>query len=77
MHVAIDLKLYATLAAHQPAAGRHHTITRGATVAQVIAGLGIAPGEIKLIFIDGRRASPDSVLQGGERLGLFPPVGGG
>ncbi|MCU0237783.1 MAG: hypothetical protein MUC72_12010 [Acidobacteria bacterium] len=31
----------------------------------------------KLIFIDGTKADLLSRLNGGERVGVFPPVGGG
>jgi molybdopterin converting factor small subunit len=31
----------------------------------------------KLIFINGVKAELTSTLEGGERVGIFPPVGGG
>lgn len=51
--------------------------TPGATVAQVLAGLGIAPTEVKIIMVNGVAAGPDAVLKDGDRVGLFPAVGGG
>jgi len=33
--------------------------------------------EVTLIMVDGRRQEADCVLTGDERLGLFPPIGGG
>jgi len=47
------------------------------TMAQVIARLDLPAPEVTLIMVDGRRQEADFVLQGNERLGLFPPIGGG
>jgi len=33
--------------------------------------------EIHLAFVNGRVASLDRILQDGDRLALFPPIGGG
>ncbi len=52
-------------------------VPAGAAVAQVIARLGLPAAEVTLIMVDGRRREADFVLQGQERLGLFPPIGGG
>ena len=46
-------------------------------MAQVIARLDLPAPEVTLIMVDGRRQEADFVLQGNERLGLFPPIGGG
>jgi molybdopterin converting factor small subunit len=32
---------------------------------------------IKIVFIDNVHAELTSILKGGERVGIFPPVGGG
>ncbi|MCJ8501760.1 MoaD/ThiS family protein [Desulfatitalea alkaliphila] len=73
----IDLRLFATLAKYRPQQEARQPIRRGMTVAQLMQALDIPASEVKLIFIDGVRAESDSPLQGGERVGLFPPVGGG
>jgi sulfur-carrier protein len=39
--------------------------------------LPITATDAKLVFVDGKRAQPDTPLHGGERIGIFPPVGGG
>jgi len=48
-----------------------------ATVADVIAELGIPDPEVGIIFINGRHAARDTVLAEGDALSLFPLVGGG
>ncbi len=73
----IDLRLFATLEQRAPANAERYPITAGMTVAQLIEELPITEDEAKLIFIDGVRAGKEARLQGGERIGIFPPVGGG
>lgn len=77
MMATIDLKLFATLAAHLPANAADYPIEAGITVAQLIDALNISRSEAKLIFVNGVRTQLDRVLHGGERIGIFPPVGGG
>ena len=33
--------------------------------------------EVRLVFIDGVKQDLAAVLKGGERVGIFPAVGGG
>ena len=78
MKPSIQIKLYATLNRFMPASGRENVEIRpGITVQELLCQLGIPKAEAKLIFIDGKRGSLTSPLLGGERLGVFPPVGGG
>jgi molybdopterin converting factor small subunit len=77
MDATIDLRLFATLADHMPDNASRFPITDGMTVDQLVEVLPIAATEAKLIFVDGKRAQPDTRLRGGERVGIFPPVGGG
>lgn len=77
MEATIDLRLFATLAGHMPDNASRFPITEGMTVGQLIELLPIAVVEAKLIFVDGRRAQSETRLHGGERVGIFPPVGGG
>jgi molybdopterin converting factor small subunit len=77
MNVTIDLKLFATLAARLPSNATEYAIEDGITISQLIDRLDISPSEAKLIFVNGVRTELDAVLHGGERVGIFPPVGGG
>jgi molybdopterin converting factor small subunit len=47
------------------------------TVQQILGQLNLPEEKAKLIFIDGMKAGVSSRLNGGERVGIFPPVGGG
>ena len=49
----------------------------GTSISRVITRLGLPPEEVTLIMVNGRRREADFLLEGDERLGLFPPIGGG
>lgn len=73
----IQIKLFATLQKFMPPSAEKYAIEAGTTVGSLLQQLDIPPDRIKLVFIDGVRAELTSTLKGGERVGIFPPVGGG
>jgi sulfur-carrier protein len=79
--MVLQVFLNATLRRYVPGYNPHQGISLevavGITVAGVLAQLGLPAHEVTLIMVNGRRQEADWVLQGGERLGLFPPIGGG
>ncbi len=77
MTVHITLKLFATLSRFTPASPDKYPIKPGANIRDLIKQLGVSEDDIKLIFIDGKKGDLSSSLHGGERVGIFPPVGGG
>jgi molybdopterin converting factor small subunit len=46
-------------------------------VQELIRSLQLPADAVKLIFVNGRKQDTTYVLEPGDRLGLFPPVGGG
>jgi len=74
---AIRLHLYAGLKGLVPDCPEEIPISSGTTVADLLARLGIPPEKIHLVFVDGKKSDLREALQGGERVGVFPPVGGG
>ena len=76
-NVKIQLKLYATLRKFTPDDDDELNIEPGSSVGDILKQLGIPATEAKLVFINGKKGAIDTVLKGGERLGIFPPVGGG
>lgn len=72
----IELKCFASLACYAPKGGTMD-VPATATVATVIEALNMPLEEVKIIFINGVHAEPDSPLHEGDRLGLIPAVGGG
>jgi molybdopterin converting factor small subunit len=77
MNPHIKLKLYATLQVFMPAEGELVPISPGMTVGDMLSQLKLPADKAKLIFIDGMQGGLSSRLEGGERVGIFPPVGGG
>ncbi len=73
----IEVKCYATLSRFTPKDADRHELPEGATVGRVMERLGLPAGDVKLIFVNGAKAEPDTRLKNGDRLGLFPAVGGG
>ena len=79
--MAVDLFLAATLRQHvndyDPQKGLCIDVLPGTKIKEVLHRLGIPEGEVKIIMVNGKHASLDSELEGNERVGLFPAVGGG
>jgi len=73
----IQLKLFAVLAKHTPADADHYPIDPGMTIAQLVHMLEIPKKQAKLVFVNGRRADLADRINPGDRVGIFPPVGGG
>lgn len=47
------------------------------TVGEVCRKINVPAGQIKIIMVNGRNADFSKVLEGDERVGLFPSIGGG
>ena len=77
MNATIDLRLFATLGAYLPGNASEYPIDPGMSVAQLVESLKIPLGDAKLVFINGMRVDLKARIMGGERVGIFPPVGGG
>ncbi len=73
----IRVKCFATLDTFQPEDPENFPISEGETVAQVMERLGVPAQEVHVIFVNSRHVDPDTVLKHGDKLGLFPAVGGG
>jgi molybdopterin converting factor small subunit len=77
MESYIQIKLFASLQKFMPASAEKYTIESGITVGELLQQLDIPQDMIKLVFINNAHAELTSILNGGERVGIFPPVGGG
>jgi molybdopterin converting factor small subunit len=73
----IEVKMYASLKCVEPPEADRYPIAPGTTVADLQKVLGIDTVRVKLIFVNGVRSEPGRVLNDGDRVGLFPAVGGG
>jgi molybdopterin converting factor small subunit len=77
MESSIQIKLFASLQKFMPASAENYAIEAGITVRTLLQQLDIPEDKIQLVFIDSVRAELTSTLKSGERVGIFPLVGGG
>jgi molybdopterin converting factor small subunit len=77
----VEVRLYATLRRYLPGlkAGQPQRLTlpEGATVADMLAALGVPDGDNQHAFVNDIDVELDWVLYDGDRVGVFPQVGGG
>lgn len=52
-------------------------ITEGTTILDILKKHGIPEEEVFTSLVNGLHKSFDTILQDGDRVALFPPVGGG
>lgn len=75
--IKIELKLFATIARYLPEYPESFAMEEGTTIKSLISRLNIPESDVKLTFVNGKQRPLDHILQDGDRLGIFPPVGGG
>lgn len=78
--MVIEVRLYATLRRYVPETPTgiiQVDIAKGGTVLDIVKQLKINPSEIHLMMINGSGCELDKIVNEGDRVGLFPPVGGG
>lgn len=80
--IKVEVRLYATLRRYRPELEVGEPLSlnleEGTTVEQLLEeGLGISTEVVKTIFVNGIAQSPGHVLADADRVGIFPPVGGG
>jgi len=80
--IEIEIRLYATLRRYRPELKVGEPLflklDEGTTVKRVLEEmLTIPTGVVKTVFVNGIYREVDHVLADGDRVGIFPPVGGG
>jgi len=78
--MVIEVRLYATLRRHAPVISHGVfpvQVPADYTVGDLLKNINVDSAEVHIIMINGVSAALDSTLHSGDRLGLFPPVGGG
>ena len=73
----IQLKLFAALTPLSPENADRVPIEPGISVKELLDRLEVPIAKAHLIFVNGVKRSLDTLLMGGERVGIFPPVAGG
>jgi len=77
MKPQIQIKLFAGLQRFTPPSADNYSIEAGISIRNLLEQLDIPEEKARLIFVNGVKADLTSTLDGGERVGIFPPVGGG
>lgn len=77
LQVRLSASLRRLAPGYDPLRGLEVDWRPGLTVAGLLAHLGIAPQEVKIIMLNGRAAGLEDPLVDSDRVGLFPAVGGG
>jgi len=78
MPATIEIKLFASLKKYLPADSEYrYPVEPGTPLSALLDQLRIPEDEIKLIFVNGVKKDASVLLHGGERVGVFPPIGGG
>jgi hypothetical protein len=78
MPTTIDIRFFASLKKYLPAdSACRYPVEPGTPLSVVLDRLNIPEKEVKLIFVDGVKEDTSFLLKGGERVGVFPPIGGG
>jgi len=62
---------------YDPSEGAEFSLNRKITVSELCKLMDIPGDKIKIVMVDGKSESFDYELEGDERIGFFPPVGGG
>jgi molybdopterin converting factor small subunit len=74
--MVVTVKLFATFRAGRFDVARFER-PDGATVGEVVDGLGILRHEIGVVLVGGRHTDLAQALADGETVSIFPLVGGG
>jgi molybdopterin converting factor small subunit len=74
----IGISLYATLRKKSPdVANRGQVTTTAATVKELLDEIRIPKDQAALVFVNEKRASLESELRDGDKIKIFPVLGGG
>ena len=75
----VTMKCFATLADHGSCRfddGTVYILKEGQTVENLMEAAGLRKEDVKIAFVNGKKAGFDTVLAEGDRIGLSPATGG-
>ena len=75
----ITARLFAGLETQTAARRTQHTFPLSETpnVGAVVKRLGLGPGATGIVLVNGVHAGGERLLESGDEISLFPPLGGG
>jgi len=77
MKKRIQLKLFADLNRFTPPDADDFPVEAGTSIRSLLQDLQVPLEKVRLVFIDNVKRDLEATLCGGERVGIFPPIGGG
>jgi molybdopterin synthase sulfur carrier subunit len=77
VRVFLSSTLRRCIPGYDPSEGVLFSVDQKTTILDLCRLMQIPLNKIKIIMVNGRNASFDYELRGDERVGLFPPMGGG
>ena len=79
--ITVEVRLYATLQKYHPSLGIGEplgiTLDNKARLGNLFSELKIPKEEIKVALVNGKWEEESYLLEDGDRIGLFSPIGGG
>ena len=79
--ITVEVWLYATLQKYHPSSGIGEplgiTLDDKARLGNLFSELKIPKEEIKIALVNGKWEEESYLLEDGDRIGLFSPIGGG
>ncbi len=79
--ITVEVRLYATLQKYHPSLGIGEplgiTLDDKARLGNLFSELKIPKEEIKVALVNGKWEEESYLLENGDRIGLFSPIGGG
>lgn len=76
----VEVRLFANLRDNYPKESKGVLtveLPRGSTVGNLIENLNLPDGLPLIVMINGKRQPETALLNDNDRVGIFPPVGGG
>lgn len=75
--VLLSSTLRKSVSGYDPVKGVDLNVSQEITVKDLCKKINVPLNKIKIVIVDGKVESTDYILKGHERVGLFPPLGGG
>ena len=77
LEIFISSTLRKHIPGYDPTKGMDLSLDKEITVAELCELINVPADKIKIIIVNGKNESLEHILNGDERVGLFPAVGGG
>jgi sulfur carrier protein ThiS len=75
--LTIQINLFATLQSYTPHNAACYPVEAGTSIQKIVEALNIPKDQVQLIFSNGVRCDASNIVQDGDRIGIFPAIGGG